>query len=227
MFSAQYYNAVIEGLKSAKVFEGRSQEEWFSILEKKEGVPTLKQVCAGFKEGRLVFHKEIAKQEQIKFLDDAAQAKIDLAEIDYNNLKDGPEREKLEDALSKLTAQLLVNNEIIKDWEKQNSKIEKIKAEQIATIKLEMAEEERYNQLKKELLQRIKETDSFKKAVEFISNGKSMKEKFLLNHDNFMKDMVGEIEKKNPDISKNFSIPEINSKEEKNTEMIDEGPELV
>ena len=50
MFSAQYYNAVIEGLENANVFEGRSQEEWFSILEKKEGVPTLKQVCAGFKE---------------------------------------------------------------------------------------------------------------------------------------------------------------------------------
>ena len=58
------------------MFEGRSQEEWFSILEKKEGVPTLKQVCAGFKEGRLVFHKEIAKLEQVEFLDEAAQAKI-------------------------------------------------------------------------------------------------------------------------------------------------------
>lgn len=58
-------------------------------------------------------------REFSKFLDEAAQAKIDLAEIDYNNLKDGTEREKLEDALSKITAKLLVSNEIIKDWEKQ------------------------------------------------------------------------------------------------------------
>ena len=53
-----------------------------------------------------------------------------------------------------------------------------------------------------------------------------MKEKFLMNHDNFMKDMVKEIEKKNPDISKNLSVPEKNSKEEIKTEMIDEGNEL-
>ena len=81
--------------------------------------------------------------------------------------------------------------------------------------------------VKKELLQRIKETNTFKKAVEFISNGKNMKEKFLLNHENFMKDMVKEIEKKNPNISKDFSIPEKNDMEEIKTEMIDEGQELV
>ena len=519
MFSAQYYNAVIEGLENANVFEGRSQEEWFSILEKKEGVPTLKQVCADFKEERLMFHKEKVKQEQInkkiddsvknqymiyfpekinfaehenvnisdyvknmnsvkdakfdinipselklskkevalltllelatvevgkhyrdpqtsddkmrmlggvafslentynqregdekgigkiidkerealskvlnefakgnkepmqkflnealynfrvamdaksgltektrfslkigseicnmlenhpemlpnpmnpeymqmykgvrecsKFLDEAAQAKIDLAEIDYNNLKDGPEREKLEDALSKITAQLLVSNETIKDWEKQHGEIEKIENEHMVTIQLEMEKEKmHFNQLKsefekertlkmneyvqkmnnvnlkeeqvatiqlkmeeekmhfdqlesefeqkrtskmneyvqklnnvnklelelyqqpqiitnmnpdtkKELLQRIKETDSFKKAVEYISNEKNMREKFLLNHDDFMKDMVKEIEKKNPDISKNLSVPEKNSKEEIKTEMIEEAPELA
>ena len=54
-----------------------------------------------------------------------------------------------------------------------------------------------------------------------------MKEKFLLNHENFMKDMVKEIEKKNPNISKDFSIPEKNDMEEIKTEMIDEGQELV
>ena len=475
MFSTRYYNynTVIECMKNEKVFEGRSQEDWFSILEKKEGVPTLKQVCADFKEERLMFHKEKVKQEQInkkiddsvknqymiyfpekinfaehenvnisdyvknmnsvkdakfdinipselklskkevalltllelatvevgkhyidpqtsddkmrmlggvafslentynerdadeknlgkvidkerealskvlnefakgnkepmqkfleealynfrvamdaksgltektrfslkigseicnmlenhpeilpnpmnpehmqiykgirecsKFLDEAAQAKIDLAEIDYNNLKDGPEREKLEDALSKITAQLLVSNETIKDWKKQHSEIEEIEKEHMVTIQLEMEKEKmHFEQLgsefekektlkmneyvqklnnvhkleialyqqpqiitnmnpdtKKELLQRIKETDSFKKAVEFISNEKNMREKFLLNHDDFMKDMVKEIEKKNPDISKNLSVPEKNSMEEIKTEMIEEAPELV
>ena len=218
MFSAQYYNAVIEGLENANVFEGRSQEEWFYILEKKEGVPTLKQVCAEFKEGRLLFAKQnmqIYKGviEGFQFLDEVAQAKIDLAEIDYNNLKDGPEREKLEDALSKLTAQLLVNNEIIKDGKKQNGDAQKI--------------HNMNPDVKKELLQRIKETNTFKKAVEFIANGKNMKEKFLLDHEKFMKDMVKEIEKKNPNISKDFSIPEKNDMEEIKTEMTDEGQELV
>ena len=209
MFSTQYYNAVIEGLKNANAFEGLSQEEWFSILEKKEGVPTLKQVCANFKEGQLVFAKQDMQiykvgREGSQFLDDTALAKIDLTEIDYNNLKDGPEREKLEDALSKLTAQLLVNNK------KQPQVIMNMNPD-----------------VKKEFLQRIKETATFKKAVEFISNGKNMKEKFLLNHGNFMKDMVREIEKKNPDISNDLSIPEKNSMEEIKTEIIDEGQELV
>lgn len=70
-FSAKYYNAVIEGLKNAKVFEGRSKEEWFSILEKKEGAPTLKEVCANFKDEELAFH-EAVKQEQLnKKIDDS------------------------------------------------------------------------------------------------------------------------------------------------------------
>ena len=209
MFSIQYYNAVIEGLKNANAFEGRSQEEWLSILEKKEGVPTLKQICADYKEGRLVFAKQdmqIYKGDSgnSQFLDEAALAKINLTEIDYNNLKDGSEREKLEDALSKLTAQLLVNNK------KQPQVVMNMNPD-----------------AKKEFLQRIKETTTFKKAVEFISNGKNMKEKFLLNHGNFMKDMISGIEKKNPDISKDLFIPEKNNMEEIKTEIMDEGQELV
>jgi hypothetical protein len=191
-------------------------------------------------------------KECSKVLEEVSQARKDLTEVNYYNLKDASERAKLEDALAKITLESVMNKALVDDYKAQNEVIDEKKAQASVGITMEIQEiQERLkgkendvertkqvsvcarklndvnsmklelirpakmitdmnSNIKKELLERIKNTEAFKSGIESLCNKQSVRENFLLNNEKLLGQFTSRVVEKHMDIVKDLSAPEKN-----------------
>lgn len=156
-------------------------------------------------------------KECSKIIEEAAQARKEIAEINFNKLESGSDREKLKDVLLKLCAERVINSEISNSYEKQAKKNAEV-------IRYPGVVPHLNETTKPKLMELIKNSKTFEKAVSLMDNLK-VRDKFIFQNESFMEQIEREFEKSSLNIAKELAPPkeEIKKQQEPTVKKAEEG----